>query len=126
MKTRSSLKIAGALCAALATTACVSGPSGGYSEGANYNGQRDRIQNQPIDCTIVTERGGTVRGGTTTQVGDGSWRERCVSSPYANQRQAGTNPIQQEFDRAQRDIARDVSNEVRRAVRSGIRDALSF
>lgn len=126
MKTKSSLKIAGALSAAISMAGCASGPSVYYSEDANYNGQRTRIINQPTDCTIITQRGGTLRGGTTTQVGDGSWSERCVSSPHAGQRQRGTDPIQREIERTQQGIARDVGNEVRRGVRDAIRGVLDF
>jgi len=126
MKTTSNLKIAGALSAALTMAGCASGPTGFYNEDANYNGQRTRIENQPIDCTIVTQRSGTLRGGNTTQVGDGSWSERCVSSPHANQRQSGTDPIQREFDRVQSGVVRDVGNEVRRGVRDALRGVLDF
>ena len=106
--------------AAIFSTGCATS-SGIYSEGSDYNGQRTRIQNQPTDCTITMQRGGTYNGGRTTQVGNGSWSERCVSSPYGSQRQRGTNVVQQEYDRAKAGIARDIGNEVRGAIRDAIR-----
>lgn len=117
-------RLAGASALALAaafTTGCASGPSGYYSEGGDYNGQRTRIDNQQMDCTIVTERSGTLRGGSTTQVGDGTFSEKCVSSPHANQRQRGTDPIQREIENTKRNVTRDIGNEVRSVIRDTIR-----
>lgn len=51
-----------------------------YSEGPNYNGQRTPINAQPVNCTIVTRREGSVYGGQAVY-NTGRASETCVSTP---------------------------------------------
>lgn len=107
------------LAAAFGTGCSTSGPI--YSEGPDYNGQRTRITNQPMDCTIRTQRSGTYNGGSTTQVGNGTFTETCVSSPYADQRRS---LMDREIDNAKRNAVRRTGQEINRALGEALRNAL--
>lgn len=94
-----------------------------YSEGPDYNGQRTRIDNQQMDCTVITQRSGTYRGGSTTQVGDGTFTERCVSSPYTDHRRYGTSPAGIMENLGER-VGRNTAREVERRINDVLRNAL--
>lgn len=115
------------LAAGTALAGCAGG-SATYSENAGYDGQRTRIENQPMDCTIQTQERGVVHGGTQVYE-PGTAVRRCVSSPDSDQRRRGTNPVSdvtEEFMKIPGHAARDASRTLSHEIGEAISEAFSF
>ncbi|NCC22824.1 MAG: hypothetical protein EOM26_10250 [Alphaproteobacteria bacterium] len=88
--------------------------------------QSSPVQNLPGECTVVTQREGSVTGNRQmVPLGDGKWEERCVYSNSRRQRDEGTAGVLRKFPGEVADgVSREVSRGVQRAVREGMRSLI--